>query len=94
MFSTDPKTSLDTKIDPIDDYLECVTYCSVENFEKGEDCQIICMERYLQGNYFWNFKVILKIFIRSAIVFASVSFKILLQEQNEFIIHEKLIFSN
>ncbi len=52
MISINPKTSLYTEIDPIDDYLECVTYCSVENFEEGEDCQIICMERYLQGNYF------------------------------------------
>ncbi len=38
--------------DPIEDFLECVTYCSLENFADGNDCQTICMERYLQGNYF------------------------------------------
>ena len=36
----------------IDDYLECVTYCSVENLAEGNDCQTICMERHLQSNYF------------------------------------------
>ncbi len=52
MSKTDTKTIYDKQIDPIDDYLECITYCSVENFAEGHDCQTICMERYLKGNYF------------------------------------------
>ncbi len=52
MISTEPKTSNEKQIDPIDDYLECITYCSVENFAEGNDCQTICLERHLQGNYF------------------------------------------
>ena len=34
----------------IDDYFECTTYCSLE--ESMNDCQTICMERFLKGNYF------------------------------------------
>ena len=40
------------KNEPIDEYLECLAYCSVESFTEGNDCQIICMERHLQANYF------------------------------------------
>ena len=40
------------KKDPIDDYLECVTFCSLENRIEENDCQTICMERHLQVNYF------------------------------------------
>ncbi len=47
-----PNPSLEKQIDPIDDYFECVTYCSVENFAEENDCQTICMERHLMGNYF------------------------------------------
>ncbi len=38
--------------EPIDDYLECVTYCLVEDLAEENDCQTICMQRHLQGNYF------------------------------------------
>ncbi len=34
----------------IDDYFECATFCSVE--ENENECQTICMERHLKGNYF------------------------------------------
>ena len=38
----------------IDDYEECLTYCSLEDrkFSNVDDCQAVCMERHLQGNYF------------------------------------------
>ncbi len=49
---TDNRVRIKKDIDPIDDYLECVTYCSVENFAEGHDCHTICMERHLKGNYF------------------------------------------
>ncbi len=52
MISTDTKRSYENQLDPIDDYLECITYCSVENLAEGDDCQTICMERHLRGNYF------------------------------------------
>tara|TARA_B100000579_G_C22784376_1_gene831077 strand:- start:1280 stop:1438 length:159 start_codon:yes stop_codon:yes gene_type:complete len=38
--------------DPIDDYLECVTYCSISNSAEENDCQTICMERHLKSSYF------------------------------------------
>ena len=38
--------------DPIDDYLECVTYCSVSSHAEENDCQTICMERHLKKSYF------------------------------------------
>ena len=38
--------------DPIDDYLECVTYCSVSSIAEEDDCQTICMERHLKSSYF------------------------------------------
>ena len=46
------KIAENQQIDPIDDYLECITYCSVENFAEANDCQSICMERHLKENYF------------------------------------------
>ena len=46
------KTRRDSMKDPIEDYFECVTYCSYENRSEENDCQTICMERHLQGNYF------------------------------------------
>ena len=52
MIKNDNRFNSEDQIDPIDDYLECITYCSVENFAEGNDCQTICMERHLQGNYF------------------------------------------
>ena len=38
--------------DPIDDYLECVTYCSISSASEENDCQVICMERHLKSSYF------------------------------------------
>ena len=38
--------------DPIDDYLECVTYCSISGSAEEYDCQTICMERHLKSFYF------------------------------------------
>ena len=34
----------------IDEYFECTSFCSID--ETLSDCQTICMERFLQGNYF------------------------------------------
>ena len=36
--------------DAIDGYFECTTFCSID--ENLSDCQTICMERFLKGNYF------------------------------------------
>ena len=40
------------QVDPIDDYLECVTYCSISSRAEENDCQTICMERHLKSSYF------------------------------------------
>ena len=40
------------QVDPIDDYLECVTYCSISSSAEENDCQTICMERHLKSSYF------------------------------------------
>ena len=52
--NSDAKTmpGVKNEIDQIDDYLECVTYCDVEKLAESNDCQTICMERFLQGHYF------------------------------------------
>ncbi len=34
----------------IDEYFECTSFCSID--ETLGDCQTICMERFLKGNYF------------------------------------------
>ena len=47
---TNPLSS--TQVDPIDDYLECVTYCSISSGAEENDCQTICMERHLKSSYF------------------------------------------
>ena len=52
MNTNDTKDSLIRPIDPIDDYLECVTFCSVSNRAEENDCQTICMERHLKKTYF------------------------------------------
>ena len=52
MTSCDLDRSFENQSEAIDDYLECITYCSVENLAEGNDCQIICMERHLKRNYF------------------------------------------
>ena len=40
------------QFDPIEDYLECVTYCSISSSAEENDCQTICMERHLKSSYF------------------------------------------
>ena len=47
----DKKSSV-RQVDPIDDYLECVTFCSVSSRAEENDCQTICMERHLKASYF------------------------------------------
>ena len=46
------KQTTQAKLDPIDDYLECVTYCSISSSAEENDCQTICMERHLKSSYF------------------------------------------
>ena len=48
----DTKKTSKTEADPIDDYLECVTYCSISSLAEETDCQTICMERHLKSSYF------------------------------------------
>ena len=52
MNSNDRNKVTEKQIDPIDDYLECVTFCSVSNRAEENDCQTICMERHLKKTYF------------------------------------------
>ena len=46
------KNLTQVKDDPIEDYLECVTYCSISSSAEENDCQTICMERHLKKSYF------------------------------------------
>ena len=39
-------------VDPINDYFECVTYCSVSNRAEENVCQTVCMERHLKSSDF------------------------------------------
>ena len=52
MNKIDTKLMSQSHTDPIDDYLECVTYCSISNSGEENDCQTICMERHLKSSYF------------------------------------------
>ena len=52
MNTNDRRNAPQHPIDPIDDYLECVTFCSVSNLAEENDCQTICMERHLKTSYF------------------------------------------
>ena len=52
MNSIESKKTYDAKSDPIDDYLECVSYCSISSSIEENDCQTICMERHLKSTYF------------------------------------------
>ncbi len=52
MNKIDTKNIRQVQVDPIDDYLECVTYCSVSSSADENDCQTICMERHLKSSYF------------------------------------------
>ena len=52
MTKIDVKQMSQGQVDPIDDYLECVTYCSISSIAEENDCQTICMERHLKSSYF------------------------------------------
>jgi len=52
MNKIDNKSRTQGQADPIDDYLECVTYCSISSSAEENDCQTICMERHLKSSYF------------------------------------------
>ena len=52
MNTIDTKNLTQGEVDPIDDYLECVTYCSISSSAEESDCQTICMERHLKSSYF------------------------------------------
>ena len=55
MNTIDTKKMPQGQVDPIDDYLECVTYCSISSSAEENDCQTICMERHLKSSYFQTF---------------------------------------
>tara|TARA_B100000131_G_scaffold85770_1_gene82724 strand:+ start:317 stop:472 length:156 start_codon:yes stop_codon:yes gene_type:complete len=40
------------EISPIEEYLQCISYCDIHPKGIDEDCEIICMERHLKENYF------------------------------------------
>ena len=52
MHTIDTRNLTQGKLDPIEDYLECVTYCSISSKAEENDCQTICMERHLKSSYF------------------------------------------
>ena len=52
MNTIDTKKMSQGQVDPIEDYLECVTYCSISSRAEENDCQTICMERHLKSSYF------------------------------------------
>ena len=52
MNKIDTKKNYPAQVDPIEDYLECVTYCSISSNTEENDCQTICMERHLKSSYF------------------------------------------
>ena len=55
MNTIDAKKMSQGQVDPIEDYLECVTYCSISSNAEENDCQTICMERHLKSSYFQTF---------------------------------------
>ena len=52
MNAINTKKTYGGQVDPIEDYLECVTYCSISSSAEENDCQTICMERHLKSSYF------------------------------------------
>ena len=52
MNTIETRKASQSQVDPIDDYLECVTYCSISSSAEESDCQTICMERHLKRSYF------------------------------------------
>ena len=55
MNTIDAKKMSQGQVDPIEDYLECVTYCSISSSAEENDCQTICMERHLKSSYFQTY---------------------------------------
>ena len=52
MNKIDTKKIFNGRVDPIEDYFECLTYCSISSSAEENDCQTICMERHLKSSYF------------------------------------------
>ena len=46
------KKTSHSQVDPIEDYIDCLTYCSISSSAEENDCQTICMERHLKSSYF------------------------------------------
>ena len=42
---------------PIDEYLQCLSYCDIHPKGIDNDCEVICMERHLKANYWWIYKL-------------------------------------
>ena len=36
---------------PIDEYFQCLSYCDIHPKGIDNDCEVICMERHLEANY-------------------------------------------
>ena len=36
---------------PVDEYLQCLSYCDIHPKGIDHDCEIICIERHLKDNY-------------------------------------------
>ena len=36
---------------PIDEYLQCLSYCDIHPKGIDNDCEVICMERHLKDSY-------------------------------------------
>ena len=50
MDNTIDKTKGEKAKEAIDDYFECTSFCAID--ESLSDCETICMERFLKGEYF------------------------------------------
>ncbi len=50
MENTTNEISTANEREAIDDYFECMSFCSID--ERMSDCETMCMERFLKGQYF------------------------------------------
>ncbi len=39
------------KNNPVDEYLQCLSYCDIHPKGIDNDCEVICIERHLKTNY-------------------------------------------
>ena len=39
------------KSNPVDEYLQCLSYCDIHPKGIDNDCEVICIERHLKTNY-------------------------------------------